>query len=355
MVNFDSLLESLHGGESRLKDNRDGDKNIIIVDDRRKFQPSSDFNTTIAYQGDINSQIITFKLPRFHDEHDLSGCEFKEIKWKNLSNNQEDTSSLKINGEVQEKYFYVTWEAPPEMCSAAGKVEVSISMYDKVDGYIAFSWNTASYSGLSIGASTASISHTFPTKSEILVINKETKNIVAPVGYNNTICTMGDIGIAHVYFLVNRYLGADESLDVLGENLPEGTNVSVSMYIIANGFRRKDTTFLTLKPYTISLEDRNKDGLVFIDWAVPAEITGGSLNANTLEVAIEFEQAKVQTVGGEQKKIIEKRWISNPYRDLKINKSIVQSVDTPGGGATEEYVYKLIDEYFEVHEITWEA
>ena len=355
MVNFDSLLESLHGGDSRLKDNRDGDKNIIIVDDKRQFQPTADFNKIIAYQGDINSQIITFKLPRYHDEHDLSECEFKEIKWRNLSSKQEDTSSLNIDGEAQENNFYVTWEAPPEMCSASGAIEISISMYDKSDGYIAFSWNTATYSGLSIGASSASVSHTFPTKSEILTISKETKNIVAPAGYNNTICTMGDIGVAHVYFLVNRYLGTDESLDVLGENLPEDTKVAISMYIIANGFRRKDTIFLSVKPYTISLEDRNKDGMVFIDWAVPAEITGGSLNANSLEIAIEFEQAKTQMVGGEEKKIIEKRWISNPYKELKINKSIVQSVDTPGGGATEEYVYKLIDEYFEVHEITWEA
>lgn len=351
MANFDTLISGLHSGRAgKLSDDRGvNDSNIIIVNDKRQFSPGPGFNTIIAYEGDINSQVITFKLPRYHDGHDLSNCDIKIIKWRNSASGQENTSNLVATEAALEDAFYVAWTVAPEMCTRAGKIEISISIYDKSNDRIAFSWNTSSYSGLSIGASSACIGHTFPNKTEILTVNKETKNIIAPAGYNNVICTLGDVGTTHVYFLVNRYLGADDSFDIFGDG------VVPAIYIIANGYRRKDNKFVTLKQYTVELEgeDRNKEGLVFIDWAVPAEITGGSLNANSLEIALEFSHSSGTNDDGEV--IIDKRWISNPYKDLKINPSILQSIVTPGGGTTDEYVYKIIDDYFEVHEITWEA
>lgn len=347
MAKFDDLLSGLHNGTAKLADSREDDNGIIIINDKRQFQPSVDFDTTIAYEGDINSQIVTFKLPRYHDKHDLSGCQFKQVRWKNLGSGMENTSDLKIDGEPTTDNFYLTWEVPSEACTAAGRLEISISCYDKTTdtSYIAYSWNTALYTGLSIGASIATVGHTFPAKSDILIIDKETKNIVAPSGYNSTICVLGDVGTVHVYFLVNRFLGSDGSFDILGEG------IEPAMYIIANNERRKDTSCLELKTYTEELEDRSREGLVFIDWAVPSELTSGALNANDFEIAIEF--AKV--IRTENESIVEKRWLSNPYNGLKIGKSILQSIVTPSGDATEEYVYKLIDKYFEVHDITWEA
>jgi hypothetical protein len=109
----------------------------------------------------------------------------------------------------------MTWEVPAEACTQAGTLEISISIYDKSGNQVVFSWNTAKYAGLTIGGSLESVGFEFPPKDEILVIDRDTKSIVAPAGYNNTICNYGEVGVTEVYFLVNRYLGKKRELDVM--------------------------------------------------------------------------------------------------------------------------------------------
>ena len=100
----------------------------------------------IAFEGDINSQIITFKCVRISDNHDLSFCTYKELKWKNLKSGMEGISKLElIPDKTTDSDFYLKWEVAPEACTEAGNLEISVTFYDKDGALKAFSWNTSSY------------------------------------------------------------------------------------------------------------------------------------------------------------------------------------------------------------------
>ena len=343
MASFDELLSGIHDS---VMDTPTAQSNIIAVDNKRQFTPV-DFDTVIAYEGDINSQIITFQLPKTHEGHELSGCTDKILKWKNLASGVEGTFKLKpITVDGDNEHLYLQWEIAPEAFSEAGNIEISISFFDYADeGHtkLAFSWNTPPYSGLSVGKSNADVGYHFPAKNEILVIDKETKQIVAPVGYNNVICNFGDVGIANVYFLVNRYLGKNEDLDV--------TKSEITIYISINGYRRQvilDSGSYRL--YSPEISDRNKEGLVFIDWEVPAELTTNEqFGPGNLQIALEF------VIKEGEKATIKKRWLSNTYNDLRVANSIIQINSNPGDPSlTMDTVYRLIEAFFEINDIVFE-
>lgn len=338
--NFQDLIDSLHSGVSDVIEE---EKNIIEINEKRQFIPK-DFDTVIAYEGDINSQIITFKSIRYSDNHDLSACQKHEIRWKNLVSGVEGTSKLIIAEEyIKDTSFCAAWEIPPEMCTQAGAIEISIVYYDKNGENIVFSWNTGNYTGLSVGKSMDSVGFQFPAKNEILVINKETKAILAPIGYNNIMCNFGDIGTTKIYFLVDRYLGKDNSLDVF--------NANVAINIIINGYRRLETENIVKKLYTAEITDRTFDGLVFIEWDVPPEITANEdYGSGKLTISLQF------TEYGEDANPIQKRWLTNPYNGLEIGSSLFEIIIEPGEGAiTEDYIFDVVNQYFTEQNIVFDA
>ena len=231
------------------------------------------------------------------------------------------------------------WEVPSDLCATAGNIEISISFFDKKDGEVVYSWNTANYSGLSVGQTMNSVESFFPAKDEILMIDKESKNIIAPTGYNNVICNYGDVGVANVYFLVSRYLGKKNVLDVLDDS------TRIVVYVQMNGYRRKQT--LTATPYAATVG--KNEGFAFIQWEVPPDFTAGDFGAHKMIVAIEFSQLGAD---GE----ILKRWFSNTYTQLEVAPSAIQ-IDDPGEGdipITEDIIYHLIEDYFVVNEVVWD-
>ena len=341
MATFDQLLQDLHSNANVT----DTAAAYIEITEKRQLVPTSDFDTVIAYEGDINSQIIYFKPWPSADGHDLTSCENKELKWKNLSSKVEGTSSL--IKETKSGGAMLKWEVPSDLCTAAGSIEISLSFFDKKDGKVVYSWNTASYTGLSIGKTMDSVESVFPAKDEILVIDKDSKNIVAPAGYNNVICNYGDVGIANVYFLIPRYIGKKGTLDVLG------SDIVITIYVQMSGRRRKQV--VTPVPYTEQIEGREKEGLVFIAWEVPAELTAGEFGANPMQIAVEVKEAEtIETADGPQENIL-KRWFSNVYSQLKVEKSLIQIDGGEGEDPiTEEVLYQMIDEYFKVNDIVWD-
>ena len=345
MASFDELLSGIHDS---VVDAPTTQSNIIVIDNKRQFTPV-EFDTVVAYEGDINSQIVTFQLPKTHEGHELSGCTDKILKWKNLTSGVEGTFKLKpttVDGEGE--HLYLQWEIAPEAFSEAGNIEISLSFFDYADEgqtKLVFSWNTPPYSGLSVGKSNADVGYHFPAKNEILVIDKETKQIIAPAGYNNTICNFGDVGMSTVYFLTERYLGKNNNLDVMAEN------TVINLYIILNGHRCKQNIEKDKKHlYTVENSSSGKNGLVFIEWDVPANITSNEeFGAGNLEVAIEFK------VPSGVNDIVKQRWLSNPYSGLKINPSIVQINVTPSDPiVSEDTIFELIDSYFNTHDFVFE-
>lgn len=338
--NFDDIITSLHNSPV-LADNREDDNNVILINEKRQFVPGSNFNTVIAYEGDVNSQIITFKLLKANDNHDLSNCGYKEIKWKNIASRVEGTSYPEEEDAADEKYFYLKWLVPAEACTQSGNVEISLSIYDKINNQIAFSWNTAKYAGLSIGGSIESVGENFPPKDEILIINRDTKAITAPAGYNNTICNYGEVGLTEIYFLVDRYLGKKKTLDVLS------ANTTVTIYVTMNGLAGHDNTNnITKEPYTVEISEGTKEGLVFITWKVPNGITSGIHTGPVgFSIMLGFEDESGN------------RWFSNTYSNLKVGSNLYNgSIQEPSDwNVFEDYVGDVIKKFFEENNFVLDA
>lgn len=336
MANFDNLLSNLHN-MSALTDGATDNTEMLIINEKRQITFGKNFDPVIAYEGDINSQVITIESIRYWDGHDLSLCTFKELKWKNKVSGNEGVSKLSVSEENEEKVYF-KWEVPSDACTQAGTLEISITLYDKSNNYVVFSWNTALFSGLSIGKSIESVNFDFPPKDEILIIDKDTKAIVSPVGYNNTICNYGDVGVTEVYFSISRYLGKNRDIDIMNEN------TIATIYITLNGMNGTNsevtpegepTGYITKKLYTEELDNRLKEGLVLLTWMPPAGVTAGPGGPNTLSIAIGFESDN-------------KKWFSNIYSKLTIGNNMFATSGEPGEpGAkwimSEDYVKSVIN------------
>ena len=332
-TDFSKLISSLHDSTGTLADNFNDDT-ILVVDNKRQITAGKDFDTVIAYEGDINSQIVTIKINRTYDAHDLSLCTYKELRWKNLGSGVEGVSKLLVDSTTSTENLYLSWEVPSDACTQAGTLEISLTFYDKSGEYIAFAWNTAKYIGLSIGKTIESVNFAFPPKDEILIIDKDTKNIIAPIGYNNTICTYGDEGVTEIYFLVNRYLGKRNDLDIFA------TDAKITVYVVIKDKQGRCSTddevsLIAKQLYTEEISNRNQEGLVLVRWSVPNGITAGSSGPGPFSIMLCFEQNG-------------KKWYTNTYSNLAIGNSLFQY--EPGEAEEwslfESAVETVIDNYF---------
>lgn len=148
MAKFDEMLKELHDKKGTVLTDAEANE-PIVVNSLRQFEVPKGYNLTIAYEGDVNSQKITFKLPRIHEGHDLADCSLKVIRWKNTNIKAEDSSNLKVVN-IDAANIIVEWIVPPAAFVAAGNIEVAITFYDILNGSLAFSWNTAAFSGFKV-------------------------------------------------------------------------------------------------------------------------------------------------------------------------------------------------------------
>jgi hypothetical protein len=253
------------------------------------------------------------------------------LRWKNLANGAEGVSILHpVSGGATGRALYV-WEVPSDACANAGWVEVSISFYDKEEDRLAFSWNTASYSDLKVEKTMSSVGINMPALDDILLIDEETRSIIAPAGYNNTICNYGDIGVAEIYFLVNSYLGKNHGLNVLDKDC------TVSICVKMNGMTEIEADNITVVPYSAEIVGRKNEGMALITWHIPSGITAGKGGPNNLEISIGFKQ------NGQ-------RWYSNSYNKLNVGHSLFEYKGEEleeEWGLTENFVKEIIEDYFE--------
>jgi hypothetical protein len=341
MASFDEILAQLHTNATL----EDVDEAIVITSSRQ-FQIPANYNLTIGYAGDVNSQIITFNLPLTHESHSLFDCQNKKIKWKNMVSGTEGFSTLinPVAADNADDGWTCQWEVPPEAMTQAGNLEVAIALYDiSKNGKIAFAWNTPSYKGFTIGESFADIglvlddSETLPAADEILSINAETRMIVAPKGYNMTIANYGDIGITNVYFQVNKYL---KGMDI------SDTNTKIKINAKFNDYIAQGITDVTAKPIT---EEGNK---VLIKWPVSPDITSAideSTNepfTGTFTISITFSQ--------KDGKDYTKRWTSAAFSGLTIAPSLLTDDAEAFAIRNEQAVEQIIDTYFDDNEFTIE-
>ena len=264
--NFDALLDSLHKGataQAELKDSELPAK--ILINSKREFVAPQGYNTVIAYEGDVNSQIITFDCQLYHEGHKLSDCAYKQIRWQNIASGVEGNNELTV--EVDGDRQYLSWHVPPEAFTKSGQLQISITIFDLDEqGYRAFQWNTASYNGLSVSQSMDTVGISCPANNEVLTVNEDTKKIIAPSGYNGIVANYGDIGTSKVFFRVKRYI---RGIDVL-----DSATIRTIRWKLG-GQLQSTVEGIIVRPYSSETNDKikNKEGLVDIIWDVPEDIT----------------------------------------------------------------------------------
>lgn len=311
MKSFDQLIRSLHNGAGTLSDVETS--NAIFIDANRQFILPKDFNKTIAYTGDVNSQIILFDCPLYHEGHVLSECEYKKIGWSNLESKVEGTSKLTQVEGAPEGRQLLSWTVPPEAFISSGKLQISISIYDlDENNYTAFSWNTSSFSELFISNALSNVGIGQPARDEVLSIDEDTRRIVSPSGYNTTIANYGDIGTTRVFFRGKRFIRGIDLLDA-------GTVRMVR-------WRLKDqiqstTENIFIRPYTAEVAEHveNREGVVDIIWVVPPEITcNNQIYAGNFDIELSFTSSDGK-----------RTWRTSTFSSLSIGKSLFMMSPSP--------------------------
>ena len=314
MATFEDMLKELHNKAGASLVDTESLKAIKITAERQFVVPEG-YNTVLAYEGDINSQIVTFELADTHEGHLLSACEFKKLRWSNSSAKTEGVSDLKLVN-TQDDTMTLTWTVPPEAFIKAGELEISISFYDfDTNGFPAFAWNTPVFKGFSVGESTQSVgidlrtptteapTRKTPAKNEILFVDVENRNIVAPVGYNFVVGNYGDMGVSVVHFQMQRYV---HGMDLLGNN----TEVTVYGYCGEQDF---SCAIVGVNRY--AADGSYGEGLVNFDWEVPnALFENAEGYVGNFTIAILISQS--DTSGA-----IVKRWNSSSFSSLVIGES----------------------------------
>ena len=343
MAGFDDILNSLHSNAILSDDEMKDVANLrpIIITSRRAFEVPNDYNLVLGCAGDVNSQIVTFRLPKYHEGHNLSQCDKRKIKWKNLTSGAEGDSDLVPKTTTAAETWDVTWEVPPALMTAAGSIEVAITIYDIVeeDQLIGFSWNTPSYKGFSISESFNNVGEDWtdsylPPKNEILNIDIDTRQIILPVGYNPVVCNFGEIGMSTLYFEINRYL---KNID-----LKEDANIYVSVSFGDDGsadYRIPADNINFLFKSNIG----NSTEKLLLKWDIPEDITNNEFYyTGVFTIAI-----KVVSEG--------KRWITSTLSRLTIGPSQLLTDVAEIISRDETVLQKAIENYFILNDFIIDA
>lgn len=316
MADYSQIISGIHGGNP-TGHVIDEHEYIVINPETRQLEVPVNFNATIAFVGDINSQVVRFLCPKEYDGHSLKECSNHEIRWYNTSSGFGDKSPLEIGDDVGEN-FVLSWIVPPEATTKAGNVQCVISIYDTDEATIKYQWNTAIFSGFNIGATLENVETSMPVRSKILTLNPDTKNIMLPAGYNTTIASQYDIGTTHVYLQAPRYIHNmdlfDSSVGVYcGWHLPESCGIDRCQ---------------VSKQYSLI----ETDDLVLITWNVDQDLITNCSGNFSFELSVkQFNKS----VGEEDKKLM-KQWYSNINTALAIKPTLNISQDiVPNTGLAE--------------------
>lgn len=293
MAKFDALLNQIH--QSTQTGALAVDEDIYIkIDKNRQFVVPDDFNPIVAYEGDVNSQVITFTCPAVAEGHRLADCANKKLRWCNLASGNEGSSVLSYR--LEKDTLYLSWEAPPEAFTAAGDLEISITFsdYDTQSRKVIYSWNTAPLLGLKVGKTLDKVSDSInneelvkycPAKNEVLLINTETRQITEPSGYNRIFCNYGDAGTSVVYFQIKRYV---RGIDLLDENTKFKVYWKINDEIALDSGREEPDDFHKYL-YAVEITDRDSEGLVNVIWLPSTHITANDVQYHgPITIILEF-------------------------------------------------------------------
>jgi hypothetical protein len=223
-------------------------------------------------------------------------------------------------------------------------LEIAISIYDIKENIIAFSWNTASCKDFSIGESFVHVEEVWqngemPASNEILHIDVEKRQIIAPDGYNTTVCNYGDIGTSKVFFIVNRYV---RGIDLMDDQAAVGISIA---------YETMTSYYITIPKEDIVPYSQNANKVI-ICWKLPRNLTNNADKyVGNFLISLKFEEQRTQ---GENIEIT-KRWVSSSFNQLSIGPSLLTNTADDLVEHDETILQNAINEYLNNHYFIMEA
>lgn len=102
-------------------------------------------------QGDHNSERFTFEIARYIEGHDMSLCDKVRIHFSNGDHNDVyEVNDLQISSENEDVVIF-SWLISSNATGATGALTFLIEFLCLNDETIEYRWNTAIYSGITIG------------------------------------------------------------------------------------------------------------------------------------------------------------------------------------------------------------
>lgn len=133
----------------------DTDKHFVIDPITRSITTES--QKFALYQGDHNSERITFEIPRYIEGHDMIECNKTRIHYTNTSSNKVDISAdfyEPIDVQVylgDENVVIFSWEVSGNATVYDGTLTFSVRLYCmQDDGTVDYSWGTDIFSSIKI-------------------------------------------------------------------------------------------------------------------------------------------------------------------------------------------------------------
>lgn len=238
----------------------DTDKHFVIDAATRAITTQSDDLTLM--QGDHNSEIYTFEIPKVIEGHDMSLCNRVEVHYNNISSNKLDKSSdaytvtdLKVDGTNPEKLMF-SWLLSGNATKYAGTLafRVRFCCVDE-NGVYTYKWHSGTFKKVSVSEgpdNTAAVEEDFSDafselEARLDEVNKALENLDIS----------GSSRIGYVTLLSSAWEGGENlysqtvTIDGVTKNTQVDLTPSVEQLTV---FYNKDLTFTT----------ENRNGVVIV-------------------------------------------------------------------------------------------
>ena len=144
---------------AHLHEMRDTDTHYVVDPITRNIThtpPSGSVAKTILIQYDHLSEILTFEMPRYIEEHDMTLCNRIEVHYTN-----KDAGSSQINygvreiedfglAEDDENTVVWSWTVSNNATQLVGPLAFAFRFACLTDDEVDYAWSTSSYSGIAI-------------------------------------------------------------------------------------------------------------------------------------------------------------------------------------------------------------
>lgn len=132
-------------------------ENHFEINGSSRFIKETSETKLVVVQGDHKSEVLTFKMPRYIDGHDMTLCNKIRIHYINLdtkTNNKSadvyEVTDLALCEECEDEILIFTWEIEAPATKYSGSLAFLVKFECTEGDSILYQWNTARYVGVNV-------------------------------------------------------------------------------------------------------------------------------------------------------------------------------------------------------------